>query len=80
MKMWAIPVCWQLAGIAMIPGDTLEEAIQKAQHDDSVELPYGEYIDGSFEVSVDDEDCIRQFYNKGQADDDGGRNEGEVNP
>ena len=69
MKLWAIPVSWEVAGIAMIPGDTLEEAIQTAKHDDSVELPDGEYVDGSFDVTVDDDDLIREYYNHGQPDD-----------
>lgn len=69
MKLWAIPVSWEVAGVAMIPGNTLEEAIQAAKHDDSVELPSGEYVDGSFDVTVDDDDLIRNFYNHGQQDD-----------
>lgn len=69
MKLWQIPVSWEVAGIATVPGNTLEEAIQKAKHDDSVELPSGEYVDGSFDVTVDDYDLIRDFYNHGQQDD-----------
>lgn len=68
MKVWAIPVSWEVAGIAMIPGDTLEEAIQTAKHDGSVKLPDGEYVDGSFDVTVDDDDLIREYYNHGQKD------------
>lgn len=69
MKMWAIPVSWEVAGVAMIPGDTLEDAILTTKHDDSIELPHGEYVDGSFDVTVDDYDLIRNFYNHGQLDD-----------
>ena len=69
MKLWEIPVSWEVAGIATVPGNTLEEAIQKAKHDDSVELPSGEYVDGSFDVTVDDDDLIREVYNHGQQDD-----------
>ena len=68
MKMWAIPVSWEVAGVAMIPGDTLEDAIQTAKHDDSIELPHGEYVDGSFDVTVDDYDLIRKHYNHGKLD------------
>ena len=79
MKMWAIPVSWEVAGIAIVPGNTLEEAIHAAKHDDSIELPSGEYVDGSFDVTVDDNDLIREFYNHGQQDEidaDGGECDG----
>ena len=69
MKQWAIPVSWEVAGVVIIPANTLEEAIHAAMHDDSIGLPSGEYVDGSFDVTVDDDDCIRNFYNHGQQDD-----------
>ena len=69
MKQWAIPVSWEVAGVVIISAKTLEEAIHAAKHDDSIGLPSGEYVDGSFDVTVDDDDCIRNFYNNGQQDD-----------
>ena len=69
MKQWAIPVSWEVAGVVIIPANTLEEAIHAAKHDDSIGLPSGEYVDGSFDVTIDDDDCIRNFYNNGQQDD-----------
>ena len=69
MKQWAIPVSWEVAGVVTISANTLEEAIRAAKHDDSIGLPSGEYVDGSFDVTVDDDDCIRNFYNNGQQDD-----------
>ena len=69
MKEWAIPVSWEVVGIAIISANTLEEAIHAAKHDDSIGLPSGEYVDGSFDVTIDDDDCIRNFYNHGQQDD-----------
>ena len=69
MKQWAIPVSWEVAGVVIIPATTLEEAIHAAKHDDSIGLPSGEYVDGSFDVTVDDDECIRNFYNNGQQDD-----------
>ena len=69
MKQWAIPVSWEVAGVVVIPANTLEEAIHAAKHDDSIGLPSGEYVDGSFDVTVDDDDCIRKFYNHDQQDD-----------
>ena len=56
MKQWAIPVSWEVAGVVIIPANTLEEAIHAAKHDDSIGLPSGEYVDGSFDVTVDDDD------------------------
>ena len=69
MKRWAIPVSWEVAGVVIISANTLEEAIHAAKHDDSIGLPSGEYVDGSFDVTIDDDDCIRNFYNNGQQDD-----------
>ena len=79
MKQWAIPVSWEVAGVVIISANTLEEAIHAAKQDDSIGLPSGEYVDGSFDVTVDDDDCIRNFYNNGQQDDipDEGVNDGE---
>lgn len=68
MKIWLIPVSWEVAGIAKVPGNTLDEAIQAIRHDESIELPSGEYVDGSFDVTVDDDDLIREIYNHGQQD------------
>lgn len=68
MKIWAIPVSWEVAGIVKIPADSLDEAIQIIRHDESIELPSGEYVDGSFDVTVDDDDLIRNYYNHGQQD------------
>ena len=69
MKQWVIPVSWEVAGVITISANTLEEAIHAAKHDDSIGLPSGEYVDGSFDVIVDDDECIRNFYNNGQQDD-----------
>ena len=69
MKEWSIPVSWEVCGMVKIKANTLEEAIQTARHDDSIELPYGEYVDGSFDVTVDDDELIREAYNAGQEDD-----------
>ena len=69
MKQWAIPISWEVAGVVIISANTLEEAIHAAKHDDSIGLPSGEYVDGSFDVTVDDDDCIRNFYNHSQQDD-----------
>lgn len=69
MKKWSIPVSWEVCGMVEIEANTLEEAIDIAKRDDSIELPYGEYVDGSFDVTVDDDELIREAYNAGQPDD-----------
>ena len=71
MKTWNIPVSWEVVGMVEIQAPTLEKAIEIARTDDSVELPYGEYVDGSFDVTVDDDELIRECYNKGQQDENG---------
>ena len=68
MKIWSIPVSWEVVGIAKVTGNTLEEAIQAIKHDESIDLPSGAYVDGSFDVTVDDDDLIRLVYNGGQLD------------
>ena len=71
MKTWNIPVSWEVVGMVEIQAPTLETAIEIARTDDSIELPYGEYVDGSFDVTVDDDELIRECYNKGQQDENG---------
>lgn len=77
MKTWNIPVSWEVVGMVEIQAPTLEKAIEIARTDDSIELPYGEYVDGSFDVTVDDDELIRECYNKGQQDENG-EDAGEV--
>lgn len=67
-KKWQIPVTWEMCGVVSIEADTLEEAIDRANNDDSIPLPLGSYVDSSFEVSFDDPDCIRELYNNNQPD------------
>ena len=71
MKTWNIPVSWEVVGMVEIQAATLEKAIELARTDDSIELPYGEYVDGSFDVTVDDDELIRECYLKGQQDENG---------
>ena len=71
MKIWNIPVSWEVVGMVEIQAPTLEKAIEIVRTDDSIELPYGEYVDGSFDVTVDDDELIRECYNKGQQDENG---------
>lgn len=67
-KDWQIPVSWEMSGVVCIKADTLEEAIELVNNDDSIELPTGNYVDGSFSVSFDNPDEIRSLYNNNQPD------------
>ena len=68
MKKWKIPVTWEMCGMVEIEADTLEEAMKIVETDMSIGLPEGEYIEGSFELSTDDEDYIREGWNNNQQD------------
>ena len=70
---WVIPMVWQMSGNVTVRARTLSEAINLANSDESP-LPSGEYVDGSFEVSSD-EDYIRTFYKNSQEDLDENDNE-----
>ena len=65
MKKWVIPVTWQECGEVVVEAETLEDAMCAAMDAD---LPDGDYVDGSFELSTDDKDEIRELYNDGQED------------
>jgi hypothetical protein len=39
MKIWNIPVSWEVVGMVEIQAPTLEKAIEIARTDDSIELP-----------------------------------------
>ena len=49
-KKFKIPVSWSLMADVIVQADSLEEAITKAEE---IELPEGEYVDGSFEVNTE---------------------------
>ena len=67
MKTWTIPVSWSMCGKIEIEADTLEEAIEIAETDDTIGLPDGDYLEESWQVD-DDIDIIRSFYNDDQED------------
>ena len=68
MKTWKIPVSWEVCGVVEIQAPTLDRAIEIAKTDDTIKLPDGEYVCGSFDVTVDDDDLIRNYYNQDQQD------------
>ena len=50
MKMYTIPVVWQMMGTVVVAADSLEDAIADALDSDTPLPTNGEYIDGSCEV------------------------------
>lgn len=70
MATWAIPVTWEVGAIIYVEADTLDEAIDIARDDEGV-IPCpsdSDYVSGSWRVSEEDEDAIREYYNDGQED------------
>ena len=50
-KEFEIAVDWGMYGTVRIKAETLERAIHIANHDESICLPDGEYIDSSFRAN-----------------------------
>ncbi len=72
MKTWKIPVTWEMCGIVAVKADTLEEAMDKARYDEGVSIPNEDasYVDGSWDLSMNEEDTIRENYNDNQQDEE----------
>ena len=71
MKIWKIPITWEMCGEVKIEANTLEEAMEIAKDDDSfIPLPYGSYVDGSWQLTYTNEKVIRQCYNDNQQDEE----------
>ena len=68
MKTWKVPVYWEMCGLVEVKADTLEEAMCIAENDDSIGLPNGDYVDGSWSLSERDKDIVRELYNDNQED------------
>lgn len=70
MKKWKIPVSWEMTGFVCVEANSLAEAIDIVQNDESIQLPYdGYFADGSWNAGVGiDEETIRECYNNNQED------------
>jgi hypothetical protein len=52
-----LAVTWEMAGYVDVEANTLEEAMEKFREEsDYIELPNGDYVDGSFRLSTEDVD------------------------
>lgn len=49
-RLWKIPVTWESYGVVEIEAETLEEALEITETDPYIELPDGDYIEGSWKV------------------------------
>lgn len=58
-----VAVTWAMCGYVDIPADTMEEAMEKFNNEsDYIKLPTnGEYVEGSFELSSDDVEEMRNM-------------------
>jgi hypothetical protein len=52
-KYYEIPCTWEVYGTIEIEADSLEEAIELAERDDSPMPDDSDYVDGSFQVDRD---------------------------
>ena len=69
MKEWRIPVTWEMCGTVTVQAGMLAEAMKKARNDASIPLPEESvFVDGSFDLSVVEEETVREFYNNNQKD------------
>ncbi len=60
---------WEMCGYVSVPAVTLAEAMEKVRSDnDNIDLPEGDYVDGSFCLSYEEEAEIRELHNDGRAD------------
>ncbi|WP_285819630.1 hypothetical protein [Bacteroides acidifaciens] len=70
MKTWVIPVTWEVCGKVSVKANTLQEAMTIAR-DEAGEVPLpgeSDYVDGSWQLSSEDEAYIRCCFNDSQKD------------
>jgi len=64
MKTYKVAVTWEVCGEIEIKANSLSEALKKAKADDTIPLPEGNYVDGSFEIN----DEMSEYLNEGLLD------------
>ena len=52
-KYYEIPCTWEVYGTLEVEADSLEEAIELAERDDSPMPDESDYVDGSFQIDRD---------------------------
>lgn len=70
MAKWKIPVTWEVCSTIDVEADTLADAIEIARDEDGeIPLPvFPDYVDGSWRLSSDNEEYIREGFNDNQPD------------
>ena len=66
MSKQRIAVTWEVAGYIEVEANSIEEAMKKVKENpDNYPLPYdgGEYVDGSFRLSTDDVEEMKEICN-----------------
>ena len=66
MSKQRIVVTWEAAGYIEVEANSIEEAMKKVKENpDNYPLPYdgGEYVDGSFRLSTDDVEEMKEICN-----------------
>ena len=66
MSKQRIAVTWEAAGYIEVEANSIEEAMKKVKENpDNYPLPYdsGEYVDGSFRLSTDDVEEMKEICN-----------------
>lgn len=64
MMKHRVAVTWEMAGYIEVEADSIEEAMAKVKnHPDDYSLPYdgGEYVDGSFQLTTDDVEAMKEM-------------------
>ena len=62
MKTFKIPCSWENYGYLRIEANNLPEAIEKARNEmETCSLPNGDYIDGTFQLNIDDETLLKEL-------------------
>ena len=76
MPIWRIPVTWEMCGIVELEGNRLEDVMDKVKHNnDDIGLPEGNYVDGSFDLSNNETEIVREAYNNNQQDEEEDKND-----
>ena len=70
MPQWIIPVTWEMCGCVKVEADRLEDAMDYVKNEgDHIKLPKeSSYVNGSFDLSQYETECIREAYNNNQQD------------
>ena len=77
MPRWKIPVTWEVCGFVHIDADRLDDAMDYVKNNgDHIKLPRdASYVDGSFDLSQYEVECIRRAYNNNQPDKEDNKND-----